>query len=60
MIGDCSSTCGAGTRQKRRRCEAQSGHPGLCTGNNNEEEACKLGDCGKIFLSTNRIPFSSF
>ena len=54
-IGECSATCGNGTRTNTRTKLVEEQNGGNCTGQPTETEECHLQDCPGNFLF-----FSSF
>ena len=52
MIGNCSVTCGGGTRTKYRIPKVSPEYGGIaCDGPDSVEETCNVDDCTGIYIS---------
>ena len=50
VIGECSRTCGTGTRTDTREKLIEEANGGTCSGQSTEIKACKIQECpGEIF-----------
>ena len=45
ILGECSQTCGTGTRTNTRTKSIVEEHGGTCTGQTSEIESCNIQEC---------------
>ena len=45
QIGECSKTCGRGTRSNTRTKKVEEMHGGICDGESTVSESCNTEDC---------------
>ena len=50
QIGECSKTCGGGSRSKTRTKKIEESNGGVCKGDATIQEDCKTQDCPRNFL----------
>ena len=59
IIGECSATCGTGTRINNRTKLVEEEHGGTCTGKYTETEECKIKECpGKVIYQMGRHDYT--
>ena len=59
QIGECSKTCGGGTRSNNRTKNVEEMHGGVCEGESTVNEPCNTQDCPGSISGFNIFAFNT-